>query len=192
VKLIDKLGRRTLLAIGGTGYVISLGGCAWAFSSGRMGMVPPALFGFIAAHAIGQGTVIWVFISEIFPGNVRAAGLTVGCATHWLAAALLTLIFPQLAEAYSPASIFSFFCAMMILHLIWVILCVPETRGVPLEEIEALLGIKPPPVPPYDKDAAESCTGGLFAAQYSTDGIAPELESLTRRPSGDFSTKLGE
>jgi len=92
--LIDRLGRRTLLLIGSIGYIISLGLTTWAFASGNLGLVPLYIFGFIAAHAIGQGTVIWVFISEIFPNAQRAFGQSLGSFTHWFFAALLTLFFP--------------------------------------------------------------------------------------------------
>ena len=110
--------------------------------------MPPCLFGFIASHAVGQGSVIWVFISEIFPSRVRAAGLVLGCSTHWLCAAALTSGFPYVAQAYSPATIFGFFCAMMCFQLVWIAYAVPETRGVPLEEMEALLGS--PCIAPWD------------------------------------------
>jgi sugar porter (SP) family MFS transporter len=137
--LIDKLGRRTLLVIGSIGYILSLGLCSWAFASENYGIVPFCIFAFIAAHAIGQGTVIWVFISEIFPNRNRAAGQSLGSFTHWFFAASLTLVFPKMAEALQPTMIFGFFCFMMMLQLVWVYVMVPETKGVSLEEIEKKL-----------------------------------------------------
>ena len=139
--LIDRLGRRTLLYIGSFGYIFSLGLCAWAFFSGNFGIVPACIFAFIASHAIGQGAVIWVFISEIFPDQYRATGQSLGSFTHWIFAALLTLFFPKMVEAFAPGYVFLFFCGMMVLQLIWVKLMVPETKGVPLEEIQKKLGI---------------------------------------------------
>jgi sugar porter (SP) family MFS transporter len=139
--LIDRVGRRTLLLVGSLGYIASLGACAWAFAAGRFEVVPACIFAFIAAHAIGQGAVIWVFISEIFPNRDRAAGQALGSSTHWLFAALLTLAFPALAEALAPSAIFGFFCGMMVLQLLWVLLLVPETKGIPLEEMQVRLGI---------------------------------------------------
>jgi len=136
LRLIDKLGRRTLLYIGSFGYIASLGLCAWAFHSQHFGIVPFCIFAFIAAHAIGQGAVIWVFISEIFPNRFRASGQTLGSFTHWFFAALLTLVFPLMAEALQPAIIFGIFCFMMILQLIWVKTMVPETKGISLEDME--------------------------------------------------------
>ena len=148
--LIDRLGRKTLLLIGSVGYIASLGACAWAFQSGNTSFVPACLFAFIAAHAVGQGAVIWVFISEIFPTSARALGQSFGSATHWVFAALLTTVFPIIAGSEeedlpalaSQAQIFSFFCGMMVLQLIWVLTMVPETRGVPLEEVSRKLGVR--------------------------------------------------
>lgn len=139
--LIDKLGRRTLLYIGSVGYILSLGVCSWAFYTGSYAIVPICIFAFIGAHAIGQGAVIWVFLSEIFPNRSRAAGQALGSSTHWFFAALLTLVFPKMTEMLQPAAIFGFFCFMMCLQLLWVKLMVPETKNVPLEEMEKRLGV---------------------------------------------------
>lgn len=98
--LIDQLGRRTLLYIGSFGYIASLGLCSWAFFTETFSIVPACIFGFIAAHAIGQGAVIWVFISEIFPNRHRAQGQSLGSFTHWIFAALLTLFFPKLVTRF--------------------------------------------------------------------------------------------
>ena len=137
--LIDRLGRRTLLVIGSLGYIVSLGLCAWAFATGNYAIVPACIFAFIAAHAIGQGAVIWVFIAEIFPDDYRATGQAIGCATHWIMAALLTTVFPVLVTRFAPSTVFAFFCGMMVVQLVWVLTMVPETKGVPLEEIAELL-----------------------------------------------------
>ena len=91
--LIDRLGRRTLLFIGSFGYIISLSLTAWAFFTEHFSIVPVCIFAFIAAHAVGQGAVIWVLISEVFPNRFRAAGQTLGSFTHWFFAALLTTVF---------------------------------------------------------------------------------------------------
>ena len=137
--LIDRLGRRTLLYIGSFGYIASLGLCAWAFHSQTFGIVPACIFAFIAAHAVGQGAVIWVFISEIFPNRNRASGQALGSFTHWIFAALLTLFFPKMVEAFPPAVVFGFFCFMMVLQLLWVKVMVPETKGVSLEDMQKKL-----------------------------------------------------
>jgi sugar porter (SP) family MFS transporter len=136
LRLIDKLGRRTLLYIGSFGYIISLGLTSWAFFSGHLAIVPVCIFAFIASHAVGQGAVIWVFIAEIFPNRHRATGQALGSFTHWMFAALLTSFFPSLVTALPAGYVFLMFCGMMVLQLIWVRLMVPETKGVPLEELE--------------------------------------------------------
>lgn len=140
--LIDRLGRRTLLYIGSIGYIASLGLTAWAFFTEHFTIVPPCIFAFIAAHAVGQGAVIWVFISEIFPNRHRAEGQALGSATHWVFAALLTTFFPKMVAAFPPGYVFVFFCGMMVLQLVWVKFMVPETKGVPLEAMQKRLGIE--------------------------------------------------
>jgi MFS family permease len=144
--LIDKLGRKTLLIIGSLGYIVSLAAVAWCFSTGAgPGLLLTFLLLFIASHAIGQGAVIWVFISEIFPNNVRALGQSFGASVHWVFAALITLITPVFLDAESgifkdnPWPIFGFFAFMMALQLVWVLTKVPETKGVSLEDLEKRL-----------------------------------------------------
>ena len=135
--LIDRFGRKTLLLIGGTGYVISLFAASFFFldiqSYGPLAAA--TIFLFMAAHAVGQGTVIWVLISESFPQKFRAQGQALGASTHWVFAALVTLFFPIAAESVPAAGIFAFFGVMMVFHLLWVIFFVPETRGRKLEDI---------------------------------------------------------
>ncbi len=136
LSLIDRLGRKTLLVIGGIGYVVSLFACTAAFLLGS-GMVAAAcIFLFIVSHALGQGTVIWVFIAEIFPQELRAKGQSLGSFTHWLFAAILTFAFPVMAANLSPAAIFGVFGGFMVLHLLWAMFAVPETKGRPLEDIK--------------------------------------------------------
>lgn len=139
--LIDRAGRRALLFAGSVGYIVSLGVVALGFLYQRYEWVAPFIFLFIAAHAVGQGAVIWVFIAEIFPNRQRAGGQALGSFTHWAFAALLTTVFPKMAEVLPPAGIFGFFCGMMVLQLLWVIGMVPETRGVALEDMQKRLGI---------------------------------------------------
>jgi MFS transporter, SP family, arabinose:H+ symporter len=139
--LIDRLGRRTLLYLGSFGYIASLGLCSWAFFNEKFSIVPMCIFAFIGAHAIGQGAVIWVLISEIFPDKFRALGQSLGSTTHWVFAALLTTYFPQMVTQFAPGYVFLFFCLMMVLQLLWVATMVPETKGRSLEEIQRDLGI---------------------------------------------------
>ena len=101
-----------------------------------------SLLAFIASHAIGQGAVIWVFIAEIFPNTHRAAGQALGCFTHWIFAAGLTLLFPIAIANIDAGWLFLFFCGMMVLQLCWVLLKVPETKGASLEAIQEKLGVR--------------------------------------------------
>ncbi len=139
--LIDRIGRKVLMLIGSVGYIISLAAVAAAFYLDHTGgmIVPILLFIFIASHAIGQGAVIWVFISEVFPNSVRAYGQSLGASTHWIMAAIITTLFPILAVKIGPAPIFAFFGVMMVFQLLWVIFIMPETKGKSLEEIESKL-----------------------------------------------------
>lgn len=137
--LIDSIGRRTLLMVGVLGYILSLGGCSLAFAVEAFSLVPSCIFAFVGAHAIGQGTVIWVFISEIFPELERAKGQVLGCSTHWICAAALALVFPKMVEAFTPAKIFAFFCFMTCVHMVWLVTMMPETKGVALEDMQAYL-----------------------------------------------------
>jgi len=137
--LIDRMGRRKLLIIGSLGYIISLAMVAWGFcAKSNPGFIMSWLLLFIASHAIGQGAVIWVFISEIFPNKVRALGQSFGASVHWVFAALITLLGPVVIDRFDTQRevIFGFFAFMMVLQLIWVLTKVPETKGVTLEELE--------------------------------------------------------
>ena len=116
-----------------------LGICAAAFFLQSYAVVPYAIFAFVASHAIGQGAVVWVLISEIFPNEYRATGQSLGCFTIWACAAVITFAFPVATEHLPPGVIFAFFCGMMVLQLLWVLAAVPETKGVPLEEIQRRL-----------------------------------------------------
>lgn len=133
--LIDRAGRKFLMYLGSAGYIVSLGMTAWGFASGQFALVLPFIFAFIAAHAVGQGAVIWVYISEIFPSVARAKGQSLGAGTHWVFAAGLTLVMPAILASVAPAAIFAGFAAMMVLQLIWVRFAMIETRGRSLEDV---------------------------------------------------------
>lgn len=140
LSMIDRYGRRQLMYIGSVGYILSLSMVALFFLMGIKGMaVPISLFLFIAAHAIGQGTVIWVFISEIFPTHLRANGQAFGSSVHWVLAAGIPSLVPVLFTTVGAAPVFAFFAFMMALQLIFVWRMMPETKGTPLEELEKQL-----------------------------------------------------
>ena len=144
--LIDRIGRKTLLIIGSFGYIISLSMVAYGFiNHSAPEFMLSFLLLFIAAHAIGQGAVIWVLISEIFPTQIRAKGQAFGASIHWVFAALITLVTPVFLDSESgifkdnPWPIFAFFTGMMALQLVWILTKVPETKGVSLEELQKKL-----------------------------------------------------
>ena len=143
--LIDRLGRKQLLVIGSIGYIIGLCGVSGAFYyEWNPQLIAFFIFAFIAAHAIGQGTVIWVFISEIFPNRIRALGQSFGSGVHWVFAALITLLGPSVIEIYNnnPWPIFAFFAFMMVLQLLFSIFIMPETKGKSLENIYEIINKK--------------------------------------------------
>lgn len=141
MNFIDRIGRRTLMLIGSFGLIFTLGMVAYSFYAGSFNgwSVPLFLFIYIAFFAFSQGAVIWVFISEIFPNQVRAKGQTLGSTTHWVMAAVIAFSFPYLAEKAGGGNTFFFFCMMMCIQLIFVWKVMPETKGKSLEQIEHTL-----------------------------------------------------
>ena len=136
INLIDKLGRKVLMYIGSIGYIISLSLISLSFILDWGGIALPIfLFLFIASHAIGQGAIIWVYISEIFPNHIRSYGQSFGISTHWVLAAIIPSFVPFLFGFVGPGLVFAFFALMMVLQLIFTHFIMPETRGVSLEEL---------------------------------------------------------
>jgi MFS transporter, SP family, xylose:H+ symportor len=140
--IIDHFGRRNLMLVGSVGYIVSLSAAAYSFYTGTGGkMLLASLVVFIASHAFGQGAVIWVFISEIFPNRVRARGQALGSFTHWIMAAAISWTFPMIAAA-SGWMTFAFYAACMIGQLVWVLTVMPETKGISLEKIQKQMSIE--------------------------------------------------
>ena len=140
VNLIDKVGRKKLMFIGSIGYIISLGLVSMAFYFHWTGLaIPIFLFLFIASHAIGQGTIIWVFISEIFPNHLRASGQSFGSSTHWVLAAIIPSLIPTLFSTIGPGTVFLVFTIAMVFQLLFVIFMMPETKGTILEKLSKSL-----------------------------------------------------
>lgn len=136
VYLIDRLGRRKLMIFGSIGYIFSLSMVATSFYLNWTGLaVPGFLFLFIASHAIGQGAVIWVFISEIFPNHLRASGQSFGSSVHWVLAAIIPSMVPILFTSFGVGNVFAFFAFMMVFQLLFVLFMMPETKGISLEEV---------------------------------------------------------
>jgi sugar porter (SP) family MFS transporter len=138
---IDQFGRRKLMLVGSIGYIASLVAVCYSFYTGSGGwFLLASLLVFVASHAFGQGGVIWVFIGEIFPNAVRARGQALGSFTHWVMSAAISWSFPVIA-ASSAAAAFAFYALCMVAQLLWVLMVMPETKGVPLEQIQKRLGI---------------------------------------------------
>jgi sugar porter (SP) family MFS transporter len=141
--LIDRMGRKSLMYIGSVGYIISLAMVAYGFKTeASAGFNLFFILTFIASHAVGQGAVIWVFISEIFPNSVRAAGQAWGTGTHWVFAALITMLGEVVIEAFPGWTVFAFFAAFMVLQLLFTHFMMPETKGISLEELQDQLTSK--------------------------------------------------
>ena len=140
ISLIDKLGRKSLMYIGSIGYIISLTLISLSFILDWGGILLPIfLFLFIASHAIGQGAIIWVYISEIFPNHVRSYGQSFGVSTHWVLAAIIPSLIPFLFSWIGPGIVFGFFAFMMVLQLLFTHFIMPETKGVSLEDLSKQL-----------------------------------------------------
>ena len=140
ISLIDKLGRKSLMYIGSIGYIISLTLISLSFILDWGGILLPIfLFLFIASHAIGQGAIIWVYISEIFPNHIRSYGQSFGVSTHWVLAAIIPSLIPFLFSWIGPGIVFGFFAFMMVLQLLFTHFIMPETKGVSLEDLSKKL-----------------------------------------------------
>ena len=141
ISIIDRIGRKTLLLIGAVGTCLSLSGVAWVFyTKTHLGLLLWLLIAFIAFFAFSQGAVIWVYLSEVFPSNVRSKGQSLGSSSHWIANAVIANAFPYIA-LYSRALPFAFFAAMMVLQFVVVLFVYPETKGQTLEGMSQHLGL---------------------------------------------------
>jgi MFS family permease len=139
MNFIDRYGRRTLMLIGSIGVIAMLGMVANAFYQQQFNgyLVPICLFVYIAFFAFSQGAVIWVFISEIFPTEVRAKGQALGSFTHWLMATIIAFTFPVITETLGGGNSFMLFTVMMVFQLVFVLKLMPETKGRSLEELHS-------------------------------------------------------
>jgi len=141
ISIIDKIGRKPLLLIGAVGCCLSLAGVAWVFHTNQhLHMLLLLLVAFIVSFAISQGAVIWVYLSEVFPTNVRSKGQSLGSSSHWIANGIIANTFPLVA-VYSKALPFAFFAAMMAVQFFTVLVFYPETKGQTLEGMQAHLGL---------------------------------------------------
>jgi hypothetical protein len=140
MSVIDKVGRKTLLLIGAAGTAACLGTVAWIFSThAHQGMLVWILITYIAFFGLSQGTVIWVYIGEVFPNNVRSKGQGIGSATHWFMNAAIALLFPYIAVHFGQSVPFVFFAVMTGVQFVTVLFAYPETKGQSLEELQRKL-----------------------------------------------------
>nr|WP_256369683.1 sugar porter family MFS transporter [Granulicella sp. L56] len=140
--IIDKVGRKRLLIVGSVGTFVCLTTISALFLTGKhQNLLLWPLGGFVAFFAVSQGSVIWVYISEIFPNSVRAKGQSLGSFTHWLTCATLANFFPIVA-VHTVSAPFIFFSSMMVLQFIVVVWFFPETKGFTLEELQHRLETK--------------------------------------------------
>jgi sugar porter (SP) family MFS transporter len=138
--LIDRIGRKSLLLIGSIGLFVTLSGTAAILATGlHQNLLLWMLIGFVASFAFSQGAVIWVYISEIFPSEVRARGQSIGTSTHWLLNAIIAAEYPVVVATYSKAAPFFFFAAMVVLQFVVVLIFFPETKRAALEDISAIV-----------------------------------------------------
>jgi SP family arabinose:H+ symporter-like MFS transporter len=143
LNFIDKVGRRKMMLIGSFGLIASLSMVSYSFYSGQTDgmLIMIYLMVYIAFFAFSQGAIIWVFISEIFPNEVRAKGQTLGSLTHWFMAAIITFFFPALTELLGGGNTFMVFAAFMVLQLLFVWKMMPETKGRSLESIDKTINL---------------------------------------------------
>lgn len=143
LNFIDKVGRRKMMLVGSFGLIASLSLVSYSFYSGHTQgfLIMVYLMIYIAFFAFSQGAVIWVFISEIFPNEVRAKGQTLGSLTHWVVAAIITFFFPALTEFLGGGNTFMLFAAFMVLQLLFVLKMMPETKGKSLENIDNTINL---------------------------------------------------
>ncbi|CAN5623363.1 sugar porter family MFS transporter [soil metagenome] len=141
ISIIDKVGRKKLLLFGAVGCGLCLSGVAWVFHVNQhLNLLLPLLVGFIVFFALSQGSVIWVYLSEVFPTNVRSKGQSLGSSTHWIANGIIANAFPYIA-VHSRALPFAFFALMMVVQFFTVLFLYPETKGQTLEGMQAHLGL---------------------------------------------------
>ena len=186
--LIDRIGRKSLLLVGSVGMTVSLAGVAVVFSSGaHHGCLPLLLVTYIFFFAISQGSVIWVYLSEVFPTQVRGKGQGLGSSTHWIMNALISAIFPVMAKS-STAFPFRVFSLVMVAQFFVVYFLYPETKGLTLEQLQEKLGIEDHPASELYQPASSQIRSvslpqfqGRLEVRDKLDNTFSRLAKRTRR-----------
>ena len=133
--LVDKAGRKTLILVGTATQTLSLCGLGGLYLAHAVG--PGVLIGimlFVAGHAVGNGAVCWVIISESFPTRVRGVAISIATSAIWISAYLANQFFPLMQKHLGESGTFFFFSTMALANFMFVWTLVPETKGYALEE----------------------------------------------------------
>ena len=134
--LVDRAGRKTLILFGTCMQALSLAAVGFLYLVGGAGRgILAGIMAFVAGHAIGNGAVCWVIISEIFPNKVRGAAMSIATTAIWIFAYLANQLFPLMQAHLGGDGTFFFFSGMAAINFLFVLLLVPETKGYSLEEI---------------------------------------------------------
>nr|WP_297730380.1 sugar porter family MFS transporter [uncultured Maricaulis sp.] len=146
--VIDKLGRKPMLIIGSIGMAITLGLCAFAFSTGELieGSLSlsdnMALLALVAANVyvmffnFSWGPVMWVMLGEMFPNQIRGSGLAVAGLFQWGTNFLISITFLSLLSSIGLAGAYGIYTVFAVISIWFVIKMVRETRGKELEDME--------------------------------------------------------
>ncbi|GAA5858672.1 hypothetical protein JCM1840_006509 [Sporobolomyces johnsonii] len=194
LRLIDRVGRRTLLLRGLAGMAVGMGVLAGAF-----GFIPDedeaehgagaaayvallGMVGFCCAYALSLGNVPWVVQSEVFNQDLRALGTGLATATNWIANLLVSSTFLHLSRALTPSGAFALYAFIALLGWLFTWRYLPETKGLSLEEVrgvfETEVGVR---VREGDGEDAEA--GGEGGA-YHVVGDEDEAEDEDAVPGG--------
>ena len=142
--VVDRGGRRPLMLFGSAGLAIIYAIMAFCFHRHVTGMpVLLLVLAAIACYACSLAPIVWVVIAEIFPNRIRGAAMAVSVSALWIGCFLLTYTFPLLNAKLGAAMTFATYGGICVFIFGFVWICLPETKGKSLEQIEAeLLGAK--------------------------------------------------
>ncbi|WP_022868514.1 sugar porter family MFS transporter [Schaalia vaccimaxillae] len=146
--VIDRVGRRPLLLWGAIGMFVAMVVSAVTFAQGTLspeGVLNLsgvwAVISLISVHMVyivfcgTWGVVLWVFLGEVFPNQIRTAGLGLATAGNWIGGTLVTLLFPVLKEYFGLSGTYFVYAVVGAMLIFLVVRYIPETKGVELEEM---------------------------------------------------------